>query len=45
MSVSLRLVHGSEKHLIGYTESDKQESYIKTYYENGVTSQMTFNLV
>ena len=23
MSVSLRLVHGSEKHLIGYTESDK----------------------
>ena len=36
--------HGSEKHLIGYTKSDKQEPYVKTYYENGVTSQMTFNL-
>ena len=37
--------HGSEKHFIGYTKSDKQEPYVKTCYENGVTSRMTFDLV
>ena len=32
--------HGSEKHIIGYTDSDEQEPFVKTYYENGVTNRM-----
>lgn len=35
---------GSEKYVVGYTKSEKQEPYVKTYYENGVTSLATFTI-
>lgn len=34
--------HGSKELLIGYTKSDKQEPYVKTYCGDRVTSHMTF---